>query len=186
MNPCIGLTIQISCSSFPCALLLVGRTCTKYPQVETGFCFAGQLDERRLVHALEEALSAFPTFCGRLVRESDRWGIRMHPRSGVELELVESSDFSMLPDDAVIQDVWHYSPPLNVDALLRCDDTPVFRMRVIKFSTTPPMTTLGLTSAHLAGEWTILVLTTTNLFKAMAHSWFDSGNVFHKHIKVSH
>ncbi|PVF92471.1 hypothetical protein CPB86DRAFT_717431 [Serendipita vermifera] len=125
--------------------------------VETGFCFQGRLDEQRLVRALEETLSAFPTFCGRLIRETDRWGLRVHPPSPVELEFVEYGDLTMLPDDAVIQSTWHYSPPLDIDALLRYEDTPLFRMRVIKFDTTPPLTTLGLTSAHLAGDGTFLV-----------------------------
>ena len=120
-------------------------------QVETAFLVEGRLDVQRLLEALEETIAYFPLFCGQLVKEEEKWGIHLVNRP-IELEVIETCDLALLPEDAVLQDSWVYSPPLDMSAIMACKDTPLLRMRLTAFQTDPPMTVIGASSAHLAGR----------------------------------
>ena len=121
-------------------------------QVDTALLIEGALDIKRITQALEGTLSYFPHFCGQLVQESWTWGIRLINRP-IELEIVETSDFNLLPEDAVLQDPWVFSPPVDMPAIMACKDVPLMRMRLTLFRTDPPISVLGSSSAHIAGEW---------------------------------
>lgn len=124
--------------------------------VETAFLVEGELDPQRLVKALEETLAYFPIFCGQLTEDKHRWGILLVNRP-IELEIVETHDLSLLPEDAVLQDTWLYSPTLDMSAIMACKDVPLLRMRLTRFHSDPPMTVLGASSAHLAGDGAFMV-----------------------------
>ncbi|KAG8806686.1 hypothetical protein FRC17_004866 [Serendipita sp. 399] len=127
--------------------------------VETGFLFEGKIDEKRFIHALEKTLSFFPLFCGQLRAAPDSshpWRLHLLNRP-IEVEFIDASDLDMLPTDSVIQDPWHYSPPLDVDALRTCEDTALLKMRVMGLPTNPRTTTIGATSAHLVGDGSFMI-----------------------------
>lgn len=63
----------------------------------------------------------------------------------------------MLPEDSVIQDPWVYSTPLDMDAIRAYKDEPLFKMRLTYFQTSPPVTVLAATSAHLVGDGSFMV-----------------------------
>lgn len=127
--------------------------------VETGFLFKGEISLSGLENALAKTLSSFPLFCGRLTRAADNaYSIKL-VNAPVELEIVDTMDMSTFPQDAVIQDCWSFSSPLDMAAIRRCDDEPLFKMRLTTY-TMPQgskMSVIGITSAHMLGDGSFIV-----------------------------